>query len=371
MAESNYSLRPRKHVDYALLHQGKELQFPTYGFSPVRTRTPDHEQSAASPSPADSANFTEIQQLLAQAKEENQALEQTVELEKMRQELKNLRLRNVELERKRAPPTTGNGTISKRKQHSTTLRDLRSSEALSTQVEAILEELGETSSADTSDEEDGRTARKTKGKRRGFKSGKARKLTSRVLHPQLWPHSHLSLAYVSKEKTYDDLTLAEFTAGYAGILCLPTLSSKELLARIDHLSSLMYLATQFTWSSVRSFHAAVLFEIECGRANWGDSFAYLESRLLQSPSRGIRTVASRSDSPQSAVFFCRDFQHGVCKVNQDHYGTLRGERKWLQHICARCWVESRTASRHTEFSKECPLASHKNSSPSTTDTTTP
>ena len=35
LAQSNYSLRPRKHVDYALLHQGKELQFPTYGFSPA------------------------------------------------------------------------------------------------------------------------------------------------------------------------------------------------------------------------------------------------------------------------------------------------------------------------------------------------
>ena len=370
MAQSNYSLRPRKHVDYALLQQGKELQFPTFGFSPARTGTTEHEQRAASPSPVDSADFTEIQQLLAQAKEENQALEQMVELEKMGQELKTLRLRNAELERTRAPPTTGNGTFSKKKHHSTTLRDLRSSEALSTKVEAMLDELGD-STSDTSDEEASRPARKTKGKRRGFKSGKASKLTSRALHPQLWPHSHLSLAYVSKDKTYDDLTLAEFMAGYAGILRLPTLSSKELLARIDHLASLMYLATQFTWSSVRSFHAAVLFEIECGRANWGDSFAYLESRLLQSPSRGLRTGASRSDSPQSAVFFCRDFQHGVCKVHQDHYGTLRGERKWLQHICARCWVESRTASRHTEFSKECPLASHKNSSPSTTDTTAP
>ena len=50
---------------------------------------------------------------------------------------------------------------------------------------------------------------------------------------------------------------------------------------------------------------------------------------------------------------------------------FRGERKWLQHICTRCWVESQTASRHTEFSKECPLASHKNPLPSTTDTTTP
>ena len=59
----------------------------------------------------------------------------------------------------------------------------------------------------------------------------------------------------------------------------------------------MYLAIQFTWSLVHSFQAAVLFEIECGRTNWGNSFAYLESWLFQSPSRGIRTGASRSDTP--------------------------------------------------------------------------
>lgn len=197
-------------------------------------------------------------------------------------------------------------------------------------MEATLAQLGETSS-DDSDEEDTNTVHKTKGKRCGLKSGKASKLTSRELRPQLWPHSHLSLAYVSKDKKYDDLTLAEFMAGYAGILQLPTLSSQELCARVDHLSSLMYLATQFTWSSVRSFHAAVLFEIECGRANWGDSFTYLESRLLQSALRPLRTGVSHSNSSQSAVFFCHDFQHGVCKINQDHYGTLRGERKWLHN----------------------------------------
>ena len=80
MAQSNYSLRPRKQLDYALLHSGKELQFPTFGILPARTTT-EHEQSAASPSP-DSADFNELQQLLAQAKEENDALEQTVQLEK-------------------------------------------------------------------------------------------------------------------------------------------------------------------------------------------------------------------------------------------------------------------------------------------------
>ena len=86
---------------------------------------------------------------------------------------------------------------------------------------------------------------------------------------------------MSKTKTYDKLTIAEFSAGYASILKLPSISETERSARLDHFIVLMYLVTQFNWSAVREFHAAVLFEIECGRARWGDSFADLETRLLR------------------------------------------------------------------------------------------
>ena len=77
----------------------------------------------------------------------------------------------------------------------------------------------------------------------------------------------------------------------------------ELRARIEHLSSLMYLATQFTWPSVSELHAAVLFEIECGRARWGGSFTHLENRILQPSSRSPRVGATRTDS-SVVVFFC-------------------------------------------------------------------
>ena len=126
-----------------------------------------------------------------------------------------------------------------------------------------------------------------------------------------------------------------------------------------HLSSLMYLATQFTWSSVRDLHAAVLFEIECGWASWGDLFTHLEFRILQGPVSKQSQAGASPPEGLPVVFFCWDFQHGACKFSKDHYGTLRGERKWLQHICAQCLVDTRVAARHTEFSKECPLVEEK------------
>ena len=64
--------------------------------------------------------------------------------------------------------------------------------------------------------------------------------------------------------------------------------------------------------------------------------------------------------------FAEIFNMVPVKLNKDHYGTVRGERKWLQHICARCWVDTRFVACHTEFSKECPLAVEKDSNSSGT-----
>ena len=129
---------------------------------------------------------------------------------------------------------------------------------------------------ESTDDGEGNHNRRERSKRgKKPRSGETAKLTSKVLHPQIWPHSELSFLYVSKEVTYDNLTLAEFAVGYASILRLPKLSAPEQTARIEHFATLMYLATQFPWPLVRSLHAAALFEIECGQLRWGDSFSHL------------------------------------------------------------------------------------------------
>lgn len=68
----------------------------------------------------------------------------------------------------------------------------------------------------------------------------------------------------------------------------------------------MYLVTQFAWPAVREFHAAVLFEIECERGRWGDSFAHLESRLLRATGKPVSNTSPLRQS--SAVLFRRDFK---------------------------------------------------------------
>lgn len=58
-----------------------------------------------------------------------------------------------------------------------------------------------------------------------------------------------------------------------------------------------------------------------------------------------RTPQSTGVTP---VLCCRDYHRGKCRHDKDHFGTIRGNKKWLQCICAKCSLE-----RHPEFSSQC------------------
>lgn len=208
------------------------------------------------------------------------------------------------------------------------------------------------SSEETSLSKPVKTTKRSKGK---LKSGKEAKVTSTVLYPQSWPHSFLSLTQARSEVKYDDLTLEEFVAGYGQILLCPDMSEMERTARLRHLISLMYFAQQFEWSAVLRFHGAVLLEIERGWLKWGDSFLPLESRTLYGHLKGKTSTVSATPKISTPVLFCRDYQSDKCTHSQDHFGYIRGERKWLKHICASCWTTNRQQEHHREKSSECPL----------------
>ena len=227
------------------------------------------------------------------------------------------------------------------------------------------------SSTDGSSDDDNKRSKKKKSrkkgkrksKRRKHKSGKHKKITSNVVNPQMWPHAYLSLTYVSKDLKYDDLSLEEFSAGYASILEHPKLPPTELKARISHFKDLMYYTTKYTWASVLVFHAACLLEIERGNQKWGANFQTLMSTTLvpkfTSRSRNTSVAAGRA-SPQTGgntiVLFCRDFQTGACTHKGDHNGLYKNETKFLRHICARCWLGRKTFAAHAENSPLCPDA---------------
>ena len=196
------------------------------------------------------------------------------------------------------------------------------------------------------------------------KSGKSKTLTSDVKYPQEWPQSHLSLHFVNnREKKYEELTLAEFCAGYTTII--EEEPEEKKVHRLAHLKELMYLATRYQWKCVLAYHAACVLEIERGHLRWGDSFHMLQSTTLAGGfllsnnrdrgGNGGNGPARSSGSSEGRILFCRGYQRGTCQQTKDHYGQFDGESRLLKHICAKCWLKSRTISAHSENSEDCPL----------------
>ena len=234
------------------------------------------------------------------------------------------------------------------------------------------------STSDSSSSSDSDAGRKKKGKKRAGKrkdkgkgkhrSGKSKKLTSYVKYPQKWPHCALSLHFVNKEKKYEELSIAEFCAGYTAILEMS--SDRKRVHKMAHLKELMYLATKYQWRCVLNYHAAVLLEIERGHLRWGDSFQILQSTTLAggflNANKSSSGSGNRSSGPggsqdpnsgnkQQGTVFCRGYQRGTCNQSRDHYGWFNGENRLLRHICAKCWLKSRIIGLHPETSDSCPL----------------
>ena len=187
------------------MNSGKQLQFLVYDISPHKTSLYLDEGVLSSPrdaAPAPQTSdlgeaFTELQKLITRAKEENKVLEKTVQVKAMRQELQAFRLRKDQLDQRRhATPSLPDGAklLPEDSQPVHALQDLRSKKSLSARVDRFLATLDDSSSDEDNDGKDHLPV--SRGRRHTLKSGKDRKLTSRVLSPQLWPHGHLSLSYI-------------------------------------------------------------------------------------------------------------------------------------------------------------------------------
>ena len=218
-------------------------------------------------------------------------------------------------------------------------------------------------SSSSSESEHERKRKEKSADKKKKKSGKESKLTSYVKFPQKWPHSHLKHHFVAKDKKYDELSLAEFCAGYSSIL-RKCKSSKK--ARIEHLEELMYHATTKPWRHVLNYHAACLLEIERGNLKWGDNFQLCGVGNMTLYGAGSHSVGSvrrdqnteikqHNSGNDERVWFCKNFQRGACTFTRDHYGQLMGQNQLLKHICAKCWLTVKKQFPHSEQSESCPL----------------
>lgn len=215
-----YNLRNRNPMDYAAIHsglafdKGDELEefHDSFQYQPAPDancpqiqQNPAHASSmpfssalpVEQPPPQD--DLAELTTLIASTRAENEALERHTEVARLKAKLHALRQRNAQLQAQTANLATGKVS---HQDPPLNMKNLRSNPVLTNWVSKELGRLG-LSASDSEDKQDGDgsklcTSGGAKGKRQ--KSGKTTKLTSRVVCPQLWPHSQLSLAYVSKQK---------------------------------------------------------------------------------------------------------------------------------------------------------------------------
>ena len=94
----------------------------------------------------------------------------------------------------------------------------------------------------------------------------------------------------------------------------------------------------------------------------GDSFdciihTTLAGGLKQSPYvREKKPVQSGQAGVGGApLLFCKNYQRGTCSFTEDHNGNFDGKVKFLKHMCAKCWLETRKVEKHPEGSNLCTL----------------
>ena len=168
------------------------------------------------------------------------------------------------------------------------------------------------------------------------------------------------------------MSITEFCAGYTAILEMTT-SDSTRIHRTAHFKELMYLSTKYQWRCVLNYHAACLLEIERGHMRWGDNFQVLQNTTLAGgflsgnrsgagpsggqgrSSGGASSSNGSNSSKEEGIVFCKGYQRQNCKYSRDHYGNFMGENRLLKHICAKCWLKTRSIETHPENSEKCPL----------------
>jgi len=93
-------------------------------------------------------------------------------------------------------------------------------------------------------------------------SGREVRMRDTVVRQLIWPHTRLDFTYGSSDIMYSNLDPALLVAGELGVLL--TVPEEERVARTKLLQRIMYFSKDYAWTAVRSFHEAVLLEVERG-----------------------------------------------------------------------------------------------------------
>ena len=165
-----------------------------------------------------------------------------------------------------------------------------------------------------------------------LKSGRLRAGVAKIKSHVNWPQDFCAIQFGTKQPTYDDFRNEQWVQGF--LFCI--LDQKDNNIRenmLQYYTLLMQDAVELNIQTAKRAHAAVLQEIERGRADWQhlEVLEKIKNRYTQ------RLVQNQkvSNSPSSTQA-CVHFNKGFCRLDNDHVsaGVL------YQHCCSYCLKET-------------------------------
>lgn len=140
----------------------------------------------------------------------------------------------------------------------------------------------------------------------------------------------------------------------------------EREGRLSLLKKIVYYSNVYEWKAILAFYAAWLRRIELGEKEWDDDPAQIEIPILAKHVLNVskyeknrnHSYTYRNTVQNERTWFCSQFQKNKCTERSNHEGQVKGVKRYLEHICAACWIRSSVKSGHPECSSACPHSVH-------------
>lgn len=183
-----------------------------------------------------------------------------------------------------------------------------------------------------------------------------------VVRPQIYPHTLLDFDYISSPIKYKDLDFSLFVAGELEVVLSGNMDAYDSHCRLQMLKTTAYRFKYREWAKLLKLHAAILYKIEVGRANWESNFDNVEKMVLESQSQSNSSSKKASKSKpgnyngSDKIYYCKDYQSGTCTLTAPHSKKFNGKLYQVLHICATCYQPANGArvAYHPETSLSCP-----------------
>ena len=176
------------------------------------------------------------------------------------------------------------------------------------------------------------------------KSGILDKATSNIQHKEVWPQKNPLEDWADEDVSFSQLQFEHLVAEEARTIKLFT-EPAQILGRLQLLRRMAYAKLRgYEWTLMRKMYAAILTSIEARENTWESSF---DSILYRAPNRTYKD----KEHKDSKKWFCRDYNSPKgCSKNSPHKAPVgaAGIIRTVMHMCAPCWMKSKTERRHPE-----------------------